>query len=589
MNVNEILSTLKKVVNKQDKNDNRLLTNSKEIVGAINENKLSLEDILLNRMEWINIKELGSKGDGITDDTDIIQYALNNYKVVYFPSGDYLVTRTLNMPFGTVIKGDNPQTTKLIATMSKEFIIKYGDTYNYNGYRGLISKIMFTSNNDINNKPFGIYLNSGITIEYTDFMRIGKVLERSSSYIDMVKLQSVYVGYCVPNGEYIINLSGNADGLEINQLKVAKYLSDTSEFNGINICKCHGGSIKNSIINFNIKIDKCNAIGIENTHIESADNAPTQIKIIDSIVNIKNCFKFKNATMNDILLESTNYDMATSLSIDNTVFYIIGTTFKEFDSCSSEIGSIPINCTLNINNCYRQFNFADSNRTTMMTNGILINELDKFNVNSSELSQRCLIGAKNFIKNDLVMENYLGSVSLGTTQKSNLTTWKDIDKTNLYYRALNVIDETRKVIQGYTGFLNVSGLTKGGDGVIVALNENNIPKNGHLLLLKGEDSASYNKQCLIPIIGRCILLDNGLAVNGFLWEDRTPDNGYSGYNRPAKFYTINNGENAVIYHTTTPSLGVWKNGDRCINTNIAIGQIKAWTYNGTTWISEGTY
>lgn len=44
MNVNEILSTLKKVVNKQDKNDNRLLTNSKEIVGAINENKLSLEE-----------------------------------------------------------------------------------------------------------------------------------------------------------------------------------------------------------------------------------------------------------------------------------------------------------------------------------------------------------------------------------------------------------------------------------------------------------------------------------------------------------------------------------------------------------------
>lgn len=80
MNVNEILSTLKKVVNKQDKNDNRLLTNSKEIVGAINENKLSLEEIAINPMQF------GAIGDSVHDDTiplqNTINYCISNKKPI---------------------------------------------------------------------------------------------------------------------------------------------------------------------------------------------------------------------------------------------------------------------------------------------------------------------------------------------------------------------------------------------------------------------------------------------------------------------------------------------------------------------------
>lgn len=44
MNINDVLLKVKQVANKQDKTDSRLLTNSKEIVGAINENKSSLEE-----------------------------------------------------------------------------------------------------------------------------------------------------------------------------------------------------------------------------------------------------------------------------------------------------------------------------------------------------------------------------------------------------------------------------------------------------------------------------------------------------------------------------------------------------------------
>lgn len=67
MNVNEILSTLKKVVNKQDKNDSRLLTNSKDIVGAINENKLEVG----NKVDKVIGKGL-STNDYSNDDKNLV-------------------------------------------------------------------------------------------------------------------------------------------------------------------------------------------------------------------------------------------------------------------------------------------------------------------------------------------------------------------------------------------------------------------------------------------------------------------------------------------------------------------------------------
>lgn len=92
MNVNEILSTLKKVVNKQDKNDNRLLTNSKEIVGAINENKLSLED---------NAKLIkGVDGEAIT--LEIASYSSSGFKIK-FPRGILEITQPIYVCEGAEI------------------------------------------------------------------------------------------------------------------------------------------------------------------------------------------------------------------------------------------------------------------------------------------------------------------------------------------------------------------------------------------------------------------------------------------------------------------------------------------------------
>ena len=64
-----------------------------------------------NRNYWINVKEFGAKGDGISDDTKSIQTALDSVvkrsETVYFPKGKYLVTAPLIIRQKTTIIGDN--------------------------------------------------------------------------------------------------------------------------------------------------------------------------------------------------------------------------------------------------------------------------------------------------------------------------------------------------------------------------------------------------------------------------------------------------------------------------------------------------
>lgn len=57
----------------------------------------------------MNVKALGAKGDGITDDTvvlnSILSGAANTSSVVFFPYGVYIVSDTLRMPIGSRIIG----------------------------------------------------------------------------------------------------------------------------------------------------------------------------------------------------------------------------------------------------------------------------------------------------------------------------------------------------------------------------------------------------------------------------------------------------------------------------------------------------
>lgn len=75
---------------------------------------------------WVNIKELGAKGDGETDDTKIFQDAISKYTNIYVPQGWYHITHTLKMRPGTALIGLHPMATQLIISESEPAFSGFG-------------------------------------------------------------------------------------------------------------------------------------------------------------------------------------------------------------------------------------------------------------------------------------------------------------------------------------------------------------------------------------------------------------------------------------------------------------------------------
>jgi hypothetical protein len=60
---------------------------------------------------WVNLRTLGAKGDGVTDDTKAIQAAIDQYPNIYVPQGSYRVSGTLKLKPSTVLIGFHPMAT----------------------------------------------------------------------------------------------------------------------------------------------------------------------------------------------------------------------------------------------------------------------------------------------------------------------------------------------------------------------------------------------------------------------------------------------------------------------------------------------
>jgi sugar lactone lactonase YvrE len=71
---------------------------------------------------WVNLRALGAKGDGVTDDTEAIQKALDEHAAIYVPTGRYLVSDTIHLKPDSVLIGLHPSTTQFdLADQSPNF------------------------------------------------------------------------------------------------------------------------------------------------------------------------------------------------------------------------------------------------------------------------------------------------------------------------------------------------------------------------------------------------------------------------------------------------------------------------------------
>src|SRR5262249_19322331 len=63
--------------------------------------------------QWVNVRSLGVKGDNKTDDAAALQHAIDTNKVLYLPSGRYIVHDTIRLKPDTVLIGLHPSITQI--------------------------------------------------------------------------------------------------------------------------------------------------------------------------------------------------------------------------------------------------------------------------------------------------------------------------------------------------------------------------------------------------------------------------------------------------------------------------------------------
>ena len=75
---------------------------------------------------WINIRDLGAKGDGNTDDTKVFQDAIEKYPNIYVPQGWYVVSQTITLKQNTCMIGLNPIATQIMLSESTPAFSGFG-------------------------------------------------------------------------------------------------------------------------------------------------------------------------------------------------------------------------------------------------------------------------------------------------------------------------------------------------------------------------------------------------------------------------------------------------------------------------------
>lgn len=75
---------------------------------------------------WVNAKEAGLKGDGVSDDTECLKRAVEKYDTIYFPQGEYVLSDQIKLRNNTVFIGMNPVSTQLILKENAEKFTGFG-------------------------------------------------------------------------------------------------------------------------------------------------------------------------------------------------------------------------------------------------------------------------------------------------------------------------------------------------------------------------------------------------------------------------------------------------------------------------------
>lgn len=365
---------------------------------------------LIIRNNYIYILQVGAKGDGITDNSEILQKIFNNYKYIYINKGEYYFSDTLTIQSDVVIRGqgilkgninisgeigeDISYTTLEINKINTNHIFNVGDlllvfyeesedkTKNKRQIVTTSSKDGKLSNNLCNyNNNYSINLiNSIKNIKIFDITIIGNIIisYAQNIYLDKITLKS---GTISIKSSYNINILnsifelGNNNRIDGNSGS-SNLIFKNLIFSGGNTPSDNGALKLNEV--FYSNIDKCN-FGTPNINIPGYTGKFHAIMIDGNFaennyplnhtqyININNIFIAndytnalfitlgKNININNFSGNDIHLKYCNSINIDNS---IINTLYNEIENINlnfekSNINTITLGTRKNMNfiNC----------------------------------------------------------------------------------------------------------------------------------------------------------------------------------------------------------------------------------------------
>lgn len=545
---------------------------------AINNSSLVAE---LIENKKINVKQLGAYGDNTHDDTDILQFAINNYNEIYIPDGTYKISNELNIKSNIHLYGNgNSSIINMVYTYSDT--IKYCLKFNDNElflYRTIIEKLKFTSPS-VTQYTGGIYISSalrGNVLNDLWFEQISNPVYLGNKIWALFSLNNLFATYfpgntvideTIPVGIYVDGNTIMAENIEIcGKYKYGVYMNNAtvSSFTKTNISGSGTTYMKNAYYIYNSKQINIDTCWIEQCYNGSSFQNTESINVINS----------NNVNINNIHLSagSCYINNSTDVKINGVKYYTNSSGLRWLNGSE-------ITCDkLSLGFC----NFQNDRSLSMgHVNVIDVNNESNVNIYNDPLqlkglSQMIAPTHSNVTITENTTDNITGdrcfTVATPTSGRGAYTTLENLTVGKKYTVLVYV-----KIIENcnyiYCNALNSTIIGDFPNNYIISKDTNDWQ------IMKFSFVATNTEHDFR------ILADLDENVTGtFLIDSLFLVEGLHNYDIPSGLTKKAIMDNSRLYRTIPPSAGNWKIGDIVYNklTNPDYNNILYWVYDGTNW------
>lgn len=573
----------------------------------------------ITRDDKINVKTFGAKGDGITDDTESIQSAINysNTQVntkIYFPAGSYLCLHNL-----TISKRMDEANFSLIGEGKSSYIIYKGNEENFISFVG-------TNTNVYSDRIIEILVEN-LYIRQTgdNYLHSTCINIENFGYIIFKNalITGFNIGSYLKNGSELsfhnITLIGNNYGIKIKQEKILA--TTTEDMANINFYSC------NVVGNFicGLYIDSCRQIDCYGGTLGSVPNETgLGVFITDSSTSLT----VEQVNFHGVTIDDARTSGIHTIQIGEESAHLIKQiNFIECNLFSNTSGVLIKKCDeINFINCNVQNSVYPYIKIDANATGKLIVNTD----NISPIQQRFYIDNRQVVNNfpnqykgffktnfdsqfdKSAIAYYLSSpananadtVNFITGSKSYLFNATTVANSlnyyiNLYGAESSIKGGTVMIVDCILKLNNISNITSAKNLIHVVYKDTNNVVTDELLDFNSTDiNRSYkiqtfangferwigvikipnDKRVMQIYIGNNSDITTSFSVDYLeVWAD--------------SFNKSNIDDNNTFYLPSFPAKGTWTKQQRILNSNPTVGQPKSWicTVAGTpgTFVSEG--